>query len=528
MKPLAIVALSLLCLRAEDKWVRIRSGPFEVLSNGGERAARERMYEAEQYRYALGQLLGKKDLAAVWPIRMLVLRDKKQAADMAQPDGMTRSREAWVSANFDDSWRKGCARVLIADNTNRLPPQVERGLISLVSTLEIKSTKLGLGAPPPDRTRDWARMRLLAAAPEYVGRMRVFISNLEQTPDLDVAYRNAFEKRAAEIEKQVDASLAAGVFETAPMSGRALSDRDFTVREATAHDGAIAIADLLAANPARAGEAEAAYKAAGGVEGDEGLKKFDAATKAGSLSARAWVGLGTRAGFLKAAELNPRWAEPDLRIAALETDPGRKATYLQKAANLEPRNAATWQALALALVDARQFVLAAKAWSGAERASESPEQAARIRQARQDLESKRADFEESEHKRRLDEAARDLARVKNSALAEIREAEAKANHRMQSEHGPAPEAAVKWEDLDKPNKLDGKLERVDCLANGQARLNIRIDGGNKLVQFLIAAPDSVAINGSGAKSLGCGPQKPSRALSIEYGSKRDVQSIEFK
>lgn len=507
-----------------DKWIRLKSGPFEVLGDGGERQARERLFEAEQFRQALGDLLGKKDLETVWPIRILVLKDKRAAV----PGGIAMGRDAWISVSTGEEWRRTAARILIDDNTNRLPAEIERGIIALISTLDIKGTKLTLGAPPAEKTRDWVRVWLLATAPEYRGRMRVFIQNIEQGADYDVAYKNAFEKRAAQIEKEVDAAMAAGKFEPVGVPGRALSEKDFTVREASTHEGAVAMADLAAVDPARAQEAAALYRAAGGAEGAEGLKQYAEATKAGSRNARAWLALDTREGFLKAAELNPRWSAPHVKLAGLETDPGRKATELQKAVKLEPRNAEVWKAFALALVDARQFAMAAKAWTGAELASESPEARAKMHQARMDLEGQRADFEESERKRRIEAEARELQRVKNLALAEVREAEAKANAKLRSEHGDKPEEVVRIEDLDKGKRLEGVLERVDCLPKGQARLTVRTAASAKPQLFLIEKPESVGMSGGGQAALVCGVQKPARTVVIEYTSQQSVQSIEFK
>lgn len=508
VKAAILLILLALSANAEDKWIRIKSGPFEVLSNAGERPARERMYEAEQFRWALGQLTGKPNLTTVWSIRILTLKDKRNAP-------LSFSRDSWISAGaIDENWRKECARILLTDNTRRLPPDVEQGLMELVSTLQVNGTRLSIGAPPAGKTRAWARMRLLATAPEYYGRMRVFISNLEQTADLDIAYKNAFQKRAADIEKE---AAAATNFEVVPMSGRALSEKDFTVREATAHDAAIALADLT--------RDPAAYTAAGGPEGAEGLKHFDEATAADSKSARAWLALGTREGFLKAAELNPRWAEPQIRLASLEQDPGRKATYLQKATVLDPRDTATWRALAHALLDARQYAMASKAWSGAEQSAPTLEERAQIHQARLDIESKRADFEESERRRIRDEEARDLQRVKNLALAEVRAAEGKVNDKLKSEHGDKPEQVVRIEDLDQGKKLSGKLESVECMANGQARLLVRAEG--KPWRFVVQDPGAIHVAGGGEKSLGCGPQKPPRTIVVEYRSLTEVQSIEL-
>ena len=71
-------------------------------------------------------------------------------------------------------------------------------------------------------------MHLVTANPEYAGRSRVMISNLEQSDDFEAACHNAFEKTAAQIQQQADAYLKAGNFGTTLISGRALSmTRDF-------------------------------------------------------------------------------------------------------------------------------------------------------------------------------------------------------------------------------------------------------------------------------------------------------------
>ena len=54
-------------------------------------------------------------------------------------------------------------------------------------------------------------MHLLSVKPDYAGRTRVFINNLEQGGDFDLAYRNAYQKSRAEIEKQLDAYMQSRV-----------------------------------------------------------------------------------------------------------------------------------------------------------------------------------------------------------------------------------------------------------------------------------------------------------------------------
>ena len=228
---------------------------------------------------------------------------------------------------------KELARILIHENTNRLPADVEEGLIELVSTVQIDGPRITLGAPVPEaeRSRGWALMHLVTVNPEYAGRSRVMISNLEQSDDFDAACHNAFEKTGAQINQQVDAYLKAGNFGTASISGRALSmTRDFKPVQLGSEDGRMAQADLLLAGRHMA-EASAAYKALHGPEASEGLalialsdeKDNDArmalqdAIDGHSTSARAWLALGRMQSdsdlIKKASDLNPRWAAAAVR-----------------------------------------------------------------------------------------------------------------------------------------------------------------------------------------------------------------------
>lgn len=540
-------AATALCTHAAEHWSRIKSGPFEAMSPEGEPAARQRMLEAEQFRYALGELLGGKDLTTVWPIRMVV-------AKSVEPAPPAMGRDSWISASSEaqtSEWRKACARILLGDNIGRLPSGMESGLIALFSTLEIKGTKLTLGAPPPpaDRTRDWARLHLFATAPEYAGRLRILLSNLTHGGDYDSGCRNAFEKPASEMEKRVDAHVAAGQFNAVPIPGRALSDKDFTVREAEAYDGRIALADLLLSDPAKAAQAEAAYKALTGPEAQEGLallaarrkdsaavKLFETATAAGSKNPRAWLGTGTKAGAIKAIELNPKWPDPHVRLAELGAAPNVTAAELGKAAALAPRDAELWKRSALAYAAANQFVEAGKAWAGAERAAASGEERAQLRQAHLENEKARADYEAAERKRIADEEARDLERIKNESLAEIRAAQDKARKELAG-GGPLPAKPVEW--WDGPGgpsqKVGGTLQRVDCLAGGRAKVIVQT-GPKAALTLMIRDPRKIAITGTGELTLGCGVQRPARAVSVEYappkdaklGVSGDVQVIEFK
>ena len=91
--------------------------------------------------------------------------------------------------------------------------------------------------------------------------------------------------------------------------------------------------------------------------------------------------------------------------------------------------------------------------------------------------------------------------------------------------GAAPKTDSKavpwWEGPKPPGKLSGTLKQVDCLAK-QARLVIEGDD-KKLTRLLVPDPAQVVIEGGGEKAFGCGPQKPTRRIVVQYFPKHDAK-----
>jgi tetratricopeptide (TPR) repeat protein len=418
-------------------------------------------------------------------------------------------------------------------------------LIELVSTVQIDGPRITLGAPVPEaeRSRGWALLHLVTVNPEYAARSRVMLSNLEQSGDFEAACHNAFEKTSAQINQQVDAYLKAGNFGTASISGRALSlTRDFKPVQLGSEDARMALADLLQANGHTA-EASAAYKELHGPEASEGLalvaihdQKDDEARMAlqdaidsHSTSARAWFELGRMQSdadqLKKAGELNPRWAEPffelaDLNPAIDKENLEQRAALLKKAANLDPRNIAYWQALAKTYVAAKDFGEAQKAWAGAEHAAANDEEREGIRQVRLQVEEKHFDSDAAERKRLADEREADLERVKAQSDAAIHEAENAARKRLNPNGAVPPKPETWYQDSQTGPSVQGVFARLDCMGN-QARLVIQV-GAGKTVQLLV--PDPSRINtGGDEKSLVCGPQKQPRQVLVHYTAKPDAK-----
>src|SRR4029077_6595914 len=114
-------------------------------------------------------------------------------------------------------------------------------------------------------------------------------------------------------------------------------------------------------------------------------------------------------------------------MAQRETDPAKRLQYLKQAAELAPRDAEVWQALAEGYIERKNFVEAAKAWHSAEVAATTGEQRARMAKGRAAVEAQRLDSDAAEKQRLAAEEAARVQKLKVQALANLRAAEAKAN-----------------------------------------------------------------------------------------------------
>ena len=548
--------LLLLCLipslLSADRWVRYTSGPFEVFTDAGERAGQETMVRFEQFRHALGLVVGEQDLSTPEPIRILVFKNPK---GWTSPAPVTRGRDRYAIVLADKApvppeVFSELTRLLLDSNTNRMPPAFERGLMRFFSTFQVTGIRMTVGAPPPAPDLDWARIHMLVVAPEFFGRLRVLLFNLRKGVEDDPAYRNAFNKSAADIEARAKQHLAAGQFATTPLSSRPMSPSDFQEKPISDTDMRLVRADLLAGAQSAAeytalitdhlkfAEAEEGLGllALRDHQNDEARTHFAASIEAGSASARCFIEYAklepdvekaTQA-LLKAAGINPKLDEPFALMARRDTDPRKRLAHWKAAAERDPRNAAYWDSLAECYLTERNYTEASKAWREAEQASTEPAQRQRMRQARLSVEGQRLDYEAAEKQRKAAEEAAELEKLKDEARAQLHAAEAKVNA------GAKPvENAVPWWDGPKPaGKVTGNLKQVDCLGQ-QARLVVEGED-RKTVKLLVTDPTKIVVIGTEEWKFACGVQKPRRVL-IEYvpkpdaklGTQGEVVTIEF-
>jgi hypothetical protein len=549
---LFILALPLL-LPAES-WVKFTSGPYEILTDAGQKPARETLVRLEEFRTGLGQIIGENDLTTPVPIRVLLFKYSK---GWTSPGPLTEGRDRYAIMLEEkqpispDIYRE-LTRLFLRASTSQMPQRFEHGLTEFFSTFSNNGVHITVGAPPPHPDLDWARIHLLVVDPQYFGKIRVFLYNLRKGVDDDPAYRNAFGKSADEIEAQAKQHLAAGNFQTTALNSRPMAEKDFYEKPVSDTDIRLARADLLAGNSAA--EYERLIKDNAKVpEAEEGLgllalragskdearKHFAASMDAGSSSARCFIEYAklepdndkaTKA-LLRAAGINSKLDEPFALMAQRDTDPAKRLMHWKSAAERNPRNPTYWKELAEAYVADHNYGDAAKAWTQGEQSATDPAERQRMHAARMSIEQQRLDYEAAEKKRKADEDAAEIARLKAQAVAEVHALEAKYSDKPAS----APDKVVPW--WDGPHaegKFHGTLKQVDCLGK-QARLILESDD-HKTVKLLVSDPGKISITGSGELTLGCGAQRKARPLAIEYFPKAnarlatagEVATIEFQ
>jgi hypothetical protein len=542
-------------LPAADTWVKYTSGPFELFTDANPQRAREKLVEFEEFRNALGKVIGSDDLQLQQPLRILVFRNAK---GWTSPGALTEGRDRYAvvleekSAVSPEVFSE-LTRLFLNANTTQMPTPFEHGLEEFFSTFSVAGIHITVGAPPQKTDLDWGRVHLLVVDPEYYGRIRILLYNLRQGVDEDVAYRNAFGKTPAQVEEQARQHFLDHDVRTTSIDSRPLSEKDFVERQVSNADVRLARADLLAESSAAEYQSllHENLKIPEAEEGlglldlrahrtDEARRHFRAAIDASSVSARCYLEYAKLEpdndkafeALHKAAGLNPKLAEPLALMAERDTDPKLRLVHWRDAAARNPRNPVYWKALAECYLADHNYTDAAKAWREAEQAATDPAERDRMHQARLGVESQRLDYEEAERKRKAEEEAREIARLKEQALAEVHALEGKYSNPAAKQDGTDVKVVPWWDGPSPSGKITGVLKQVDCIGK-QARLLVESDD-HKSVRLLVADP-RVAISGGGEHSFGCGAQKP-RRVTIEYFPKADpktatageVATIEFQ
>ncbi len=544
------VGLLLPLIAAADDWVEFKSGPFEVWTNADQRDAREVLNHLEQVRHVVGQAIKQGEIEPVWPVRVLVTKGTRPVAPVSARDTYIATLAS--KSPIPREWMAQLVRILIEDGAQRMPADIESGLIAFYSTTEVNGVIVTLGPPVPPAGRNlaWAKIHLLQTNPAYSGKLRVMLYNLQQGVDAVPAFQNAFDKTPQQIEKEAEAYLAAGQFGTAMGNSRPINpQRDFHPSY-EAPDAAIALADLKYAT--KDAGARAAYEAlmvpvpAVANEGlglldtnpDERRKHLAAATEAGSKSARAWLeyarlldGAKRHEALMEAERLNAKWAEPYVFRASYEKDPAKRAQALETATKLAPRNAQLWRELGEQYISMENYGGAARAWSEAGQAATSDAERQQIIEARKSIEGRRLQWEADERARREAEREKEMRALREKAMAEVRAAEARAN----AAAPPAPPDRVivpMFEGAAPQGRVRGRIIRVECIPP-MARLTVQSESGT--VRLLAREPSKILVSGDPNPKFECGGQQEPRLAVVEFfpkmdektGTTGDVASIDY-
>gem|GEM_PF-272400 len=540
-------------LPAADRWLKFQYGPFEVLTDAGQREGRNALNQLEQLRYTLGGIVGRNDLQTVWPVRVLVFRSPGDFVERSLPSGLGLGRDAFMGASvakqaLPASLKWACVQALISSSFGPLPHDLELGLATVFSTLDVTGTRVVLGKPPSEAERDldWAMAHMVVLTPDYYGKLKILMHNLQSGIGEEIAYRNAFGKTPDAIRKEAQTYLRAGTFSTTTLSGRPLNpDRDFPEQIPPPGDVQVAKADLYLANPARTNLARSAYTDVANAslepaQAQEGLgllalktgekedarKLLAAAIKAGTTSARAFFEYALveadaekAANALdRAAKLNPRWAAPLFELGLRETDLRKRVELLSAAAKLDPRNDACWQKLAETHTSLNQLVEASRAWAAAERAAPNEQERRRLGEIRTSAEKARLEKEEADRRRRSEQERLALEKLKRQAEASIQAALEKAN-RDSTPRKPGEKVYEWWEDPKPPASVEGTLQQVECLAKRTVFVVLSTD--RRRVRLLVEDPRQLVVRGGGEFLFACGPQRSPRKVRIGYFPKTD-------
>ena len=402
------------------------------------------MVRFEQFRHALGQIVGEDDLQTPLPVRIFVFKNPKGWTSHA-PITEGRDRYAIVLGEKGTVTPEIYTRTGAPLPARATPPRCrapfERGLISFFSTFEVNGIRITAGKPPAKPDLDWARIHLMVADPEYYGKIRVLLYNLRHGVAEDPAYRNAFGKSAAEVEAAAKKHFAAGNFQTTSLSSRPMAEADFpgapglgrrSAPGARRPAGGRAIGRRISEaarrdtrrlpKPKRGSDCSPCASS----RTDEARKHFAAAMEAGSTSARCYIEYAklepdddkAEQALLKAAGINPKLDEPFALMAAAR----HRSAQARRCTGRPPPSAIrairpigrrspkpTWPSTIMAKPP--------KPGAAANRRPSTPPSARRMHQARMSIEQQRLDYEEAEKRREAEEKAREIEKLEDRRRA---------------------------------------------------------------------------------------------------------------
>ena len=208
---------SVRCQLAESHWIQFRSGPFEVYTDA-DRDIRPGSCWGGSTNFAMcsGYMLGNQDLQTRAAHPHSAFQERQGARRLSVHPAVLDGRDRWcillaAGAPIPPEVYRECTRLLLESNTGRMPAAYEHGLIAAVFHHRSARHAYYAGRAATGRTSAIAIGRacnLLATNPDYYGKLRILLFNLQKGVDEAPAYSNAFGKSRAEIEKEVDQHIS--------------------------------------------------------------------------------------------------------------------------------------------------------------------------------------------------------------------------------------------------------------------------------------------------------------------------------
>ncbi len=553
----------------EARWLRLDSGPFELYTDSGEKAARDTLARLDLARRVFGGLAPAMRTTPL-PVRVFVLSEGRFRT--VRPGETTRG--FYQSAAQRDSIvlpAAGSRRVvfheyvhLVLNHTSGpLPKWLEEGLAEFHSTLEVREGKVRLGGVVHEHLRALAVTPLLPAAgllavnresplwngPAHAGlfyaqswglvhmlrlheRYRQgfgeFLAAVERGEPQSAVFQRVYGKSASEAVGDLKAYLERTMLpvvdlkvelEAANLQARLVElnefDGDLAHAELARECGRIAESEKIYARltkgrpPTAAGEAALGYIALGQDRRPEALQRFEKALAMGSRDAAVAF---ERAMLVRDAGA-PRAEVRRLLERVVEWNPQfAEAQFLLGVDDAhENRHAEAARRIEQALsVLPRQSYF----WHALSLSYHALGQVDRARLAAQ---------------RALDSAdTPEQAEMARAALARAQTAEGTPKPVSK----PAVITPDSWKQKEGEERFQGVLERIDCLGRS-ARFHVRGQAGSRALW--VENPGEVLLKNLSSVTFEfrCGPQKPVPVV-VEYEKKNApnatigvVTAIEF-
>jgi len=570
MIPRAVLLFALAATAPAEQWLRMSSPNFELFTDTRDRDGRTALENLEQVRHVFHLTSG---IVSPLPVRVYLFRSEAGYRPFRPSDNTSGFYQGGPQRNYIvlQSVGAGTRRVLFHEYAHLalnhasapLPRWLEEGTAEFYSTLEADAESLRMGLPVPshlatlarhrwldaatllsvrkdsahynDRAQaivfyaqSWALVHMLRLRPgsqERFGRLAALLDQGAAQPE---AFREAFGQSLQKTLEDLERYVAEGRFEVFRMAwtppppvtvtAEPITEEaaDLALAEVPIQTGRLDLAEKLLRKrrgvPAAEMETALGELAMSRRDYDQARQHLDKAIALGSRQASTFFEYamllrdtgGDRArvaGLLRqVVELDPNYAEAHFLLGLMASQEGRHdeaIPMIERAAAILPRQSYFWHALAMAYHhtgDARKALRAA---------------------------------------RRAREAAVRPQEVEMAAAA-VRLAESPAAAPAVTAGRPAVTTPQGWSNRQGDSRIEGLLERIDCLG-ASARFHIR--AGGKVIPLFVAKPGEVLLarDTSLTFEFRCGPQKLEPVV-VDYlrgpdaatRSEGEITAIEFK